>query len=593
MSVVDGSLAASASVPGRRTAGDAPATPTGAIAAAIAAAPEVPGPESPVVPTLTAGALKAGYEQIKEGGDSLRFTTRNLIETTVVQVGVAAFSAVVLWLYAANTAHVSVWLWAILGVQVVVAGVAVTLAQRATRQHHTFEQTDWWDGITAATQLALIVAATCISGGVHSPMWFVSLVVCAYLASAWVGRRGEVTAVLLGLAAACSAQVNAQWTGAALPMTVAVCVGLPTLYLVVMANARGLYRDSERREWEREVIRARVRDLSALLQRAESGDLDVAGQLSQMVADEGLEDDNLLTLTRAFDATLGSLRTLVGQVRNSALSITGATSTMLTVVHDHAAVAEQQSFAAIETTASMEQLAATAGQIARTSDAVARSAADALAFVDQGRSAVSASVSSMVSLSAHADQIEARVVSLGEMGEQIGHIVQVIDDLADQTNLLALNAAIEAARAGEQGNGFAVVAAEVRRLAERSRDSAGQIKTIVTRIQSETGAAIRDSRTGAMEAATGSELANEVAAVLERISARVDETTAAAHEISIATEQQRVASTQVVSAMTQVSESSRQSAVGSKQAATAAEELEDLTGRLQAAIVEFHLDPVK
>ncbi len=576
MSAVEGSVVARSALPG--TAAPGSTTRTGRTVV-----------EGPTV--LSAVEVKAGYEQIKEGGDSLQFTRRNLIETTVVQVGVVAFAATVLWLYSTTATAPSPWVWATLGTQFVVALVAVTFAQHATRHHHTFEQTDRWDGATALTQIALVAAATYVSGGVHSPMWFVTLLACGYLANAWVGRRGEATAVLLGLAAAGSAWVNGQWTGQSLPMAVAVTVGLPTLYLVVMANARGLYGDSEKREWEREVIRARVRDLTALLERAEAGDLDVAGQLSQMVSDEGLADDNLLTLTRSFDATLGSLRALVGKVRTSAQHITGATSTMLTAVHEHAVVADQQAFAAIETTASMEQLAATAGQIARTSDSVARSAADALAFVDQGRAAVSASVSSMVSLSARADQIEARAVGLGQMGDQIGQIVQVIDDLADQTNLLALNAAIEAARAGEQGNGFAVVAAEVRRLAERSRESAGQIKAIVTRIQSETGAAIRDSRAGSQEAATGSELAQEVSAVLERISSRVDETTAAAHEISIATEQQRVASTQVVSAMTQVSEGSRQSATGSKEAATAAEELENLTGELQSAIVQFRLGP--
>ena len=393
--------------------------------------------------------------------------------------------------------------WALVGGQLVVTLAAIALASRAARSGHTFERTDTWDGALAAGQLALVVACTYATGGCTSPMWFVAVIAVGYLANVWVTRHGEVTAVVLGLAAVGSSLAHGQWTGAALPLAVAVSVGMPVLYVLVMANARALYGDAEKRAWEREILRARVGDLSELLQRAEAGDLNVAGQLSVIAADHELEDDNLLTLSRAFDATLGSLRDLVEQVRSSGQQIAGATTAMNDAVHEHAVIADQQSSAADEATASMEELAATAGQIAQSADSVAGCAVAALSYVEQGRAAVDASVSAMTSLSERAEQIETRAAGLGEMGQQIAMIVAVIDELADQTNLLALNAAIEAARAGEQGNGFAVVAAEVRRLAERSQQSAGQIKTIVTRIQSETAAAIDESRAGSREAAAG------------------------------------------------------------------------------------------
>ena len=121
----------------------------------------------------------------------------------------------------------------------------------------------------------------------------------------------------------------------------------------------------------------------------------------------------------------------------------------------------------------------------------------------------------------------------------------------------------------------------MRKLAERSQESAGQIQAIVTQIQAETSATILASEEGAKEVRSGAALAREVVDALERISGMVDETTTAAKEISIATQQQRSASDQVVSAMTQVSDVSRQYAVGSKQAAAAAAQLNVLAAELR------------
>jgi methyl-accepting chemotaxis protein len=298
------------------------------------------------------------------------------------------------------------------------------------------------------------------------------------------------------------------------------------------------------------------------------------------VSDEGAGIDKLGVLSQSFDHTLESLRGLVSRVRVGGEQIGVSASQVLVAAREQAAAASEQSSAVAETSATIEELAATAAQIAETAEQVALFATETLGFAEQGRVAVSASVASM-------DQIASRALGLGEKGQEIGRILQVIDELADQTNLLALNAAIEAARAGEHGRGFAVVAAEIRKLAERSQESAGQIQSIVTQIQAETNATILASEEGSREVHQGSELARDVVGALERISGMVDETTTAAKEISIATQQQRSASEQVVSAMGQVADVSRQYAVGSKQAAAAATELNVLAGDLRASIAQF------
>jgi methyl-accepting chemotaxis protein len=146
------------------------------------------------------------------------------------------------------------------------------------------------------------------------------------------------------------------------------------------------------------------------------------------------------------------------------------------------------------------------------------------------------------------DASAAKVTELGAKSGQIGAIVETIDDIAEQTNLLALNAAIEAARAGEQGKGFAVVADEVRKLAERSSRATKEIAELIAEVQRETGAAVAAMALGSAEVATGTGLADQAGASLEAIATSVAATKAAVGRIGVAVGAMSDASSGVVSA---------------------------------------------
>ncbi|HWI62810.1 MAG TPA: methyl-accepting chemotaxis protein [Symbiobacteriaceae bacterium] len=257
--------------------------------------------------------------------------------------------------------------------------------------------------------------------------------------------------------------------------------------------------------------------------------------------------------------------------------VSEATDQQITVIHQIAAGAADQCEAATQSSESTREITDALTAMAAFADRVSQTSADARERAARGAGAVTTTLAGMSELGSTIGKVAQAVDELGRHSAQIGEIVGTITAIADQTNLLALNAAIEAARAGEQGRGFAVVADEVRRLAERSAVSTREIGALLGKIQAATTACVSGMAEASNQAAEGSALSGEAGDALTSIQQAVDLTVAQVREIHT-----RIQS--VVKTATRMDTAIHQMAAVSEENTAATEEMSAAAGQVAASV---------
>lgn len=250
--------------------------------------------------------------------------------------------------------------------------------------------------------------------------------------------------------------------------------------------------------------------------------------------------------TRTLSEQIGGA---VGQVKSSSAELQAA-------ANQQATGAKEQATAMTEISTTISELLATSRQIAESAQRVAHNAEQTASAARSGHGTVDITHETISGIRRQVDQIVAHMLELGKKSQEIGAVLDIVSELAEQTNILAINATIEAAGAGDAGKRFAVVAEEIRKLADRVGGSTKEVRALIEEVRSAVNTTVMATETGSKAVDAGTRQFGEVASAFKQISGLVSTTTDAAREIELSTKQQSTAVEQVNSAIANVTQAS-------------------------------------
>jgi methyl-accepting chemotaxis protein len=319
---------------------------------------------------------------------------------------------------------------------------------------------------------------------------------------------------------------------------------------------------------------AKITDLS-------QGDCDLTKRL------EISGNDELSEANRQFNHFVETLDTLISQTARTAVNVAASAGSIQTYSQNMSKGVEDAAIQATSVATAIEEMSATSGDIARNCSMAAESSQHSNILANEGATVIQATVNGMTRIAERVKSTATVIESLGSRSDQIGTIIGTIEDIADQTNLLALNAAIEAARAGEQGRGFAVVADEVRALAERTTHATREIGEMIKAIQKETKIAVTTMEEGVAEVARGSEDAALSGEALQGILHQIREVTQQINQIATAAEEQTATTSEISSNILNITDVFTKTAQSSQETSKDAGKLNKLSEELEETVKRF------
>ena len=319
--------------------------------------------------------------------------------------------------------------------------------------------------------------------------------------------------------------------------------------------------------------------------------LDEMGSLAEgdLTVRATVTEDITGAIADSINFAVEALRSLVTTINETAVQVAAAAQeTQATAMH-LAEAAEHQAQQITSASAAINEIAVSIDEVSKNSAESADVAQRSVQIAAKGAEVVRQTIQGMDSIRDQIQETSKRIKRLGESSQEIGSIVELINDISEQTNILALNAAIQAASAGEAGRGFAVVADEVQRLAERASNATKRIETLVQTIQADTNEAVSSMEQTTAEVVAGARLAEDAGLALGEIEKVSNDLADLIQNISEAARQQSAAATNISATMNVIQEITTQTSMGASQTAESIGNLAQLAADLRRSVADFKL----